>query len=995
MLLYSGCKRQSSLALVITASLYLGLEVSTSAAEIKQSTELLSQFPYGIASPINDRNIQKNRVPSPSSVDPNQSQQDIERQRKIEYEAALQGLSQVLISYQKQGDRVREASTLENIGAIHEQLNQSVQAMQVYQQALLIRRELGDRKGEASILANIGAVQGQMGNYAQALQTYQQVLQIRRAMSDRSGEGSVLNSIGGIYYQQGNLQSALQIYQQSLKIRREIQDRPGEGRTLSNLGAAYDALGQYPQALGYYQQALAIFQMLNNQRGVGATLNNIGLVHASLGQYDRALTVYQQVLTIRREVGDRVGEGTTLHNIGFAYNQLKQNNKAVEIYQQALKLRREISDRPGEAATLNNLGYVYTQIGKSQQALEPLQQALAFFQEQGNRSGAGNTLDSLGTAYKELGQYSQALNAYQQALGILGEVGDRPGERTILSNIGALLEKQKKSEVAIVFYKEAVNVTESIRQNIRTLTIAEQKSYTETIASTYRSLANLLLAQGRILEAQQVLELLKIQEIQNFTQDTRAGEKSTSIATNLTETQILKTHGTLIAFGQKVEQCQETKCAQLNQLLDQRDTITEDFNQTVRQLEKDLRSRSTTDVASTNTDSLVRKANEIVAAQPGTLLIYPLVLPDKLWVLWVSKGGITKSIEVPDVKLAQISETVLKFRQLLQNRDSNIIEVKRTAKQLYDWLIPAALQAELKANNIQNLVFSLDHVTRYIPTAALFDGEKYLVERYSLSTILSADLTDSSDRLAAKAVSNPVLALGLSNSVPSFNNSVPSFNSLPNVPVELNAIVRQSATDTQGLYPGLKLLNGEFDYAALRNNLTGHRILHIATHGKFEPGSADASYLVLGNGEKLPITQIEKLRDLGKVHLVVLSACETALGGTGRDGTELAGMSYYFLKGGAKAVMASLWSVNDASTSVLMQQFYANLATGAERSPMTKAEALRRSQLYLIRGNQAVDGNSDRGQIVLTVLPGAKQAGDAGFAHPYYWAPFILIGNGL
>ena len=732
-------------------------------------------------------------------------------------------------------------------------------------------------------------------------------------------------------------------------------DRKAEADRLLEEAIQLSRRGQNQAALEKLQQALGIYRQIGDRQREGVTLNYMGLVYDNLGQYPRALEFQQQALVIHRAVGDKAGEGKTLNNIGSVYRNLGQYSKALEFYRQALGIHRAVGDKAGEGTTLANIGVVYN----------------------------------------NLGQYPKVLEFYRQALGIKRAVGDKAGEGKILNNIGHFLAAQKQPELAIVFYKASVNLWETIRQDLKKLTVSEQKTYTETIASTYRSLANLLLAQGRILEAQQVLELLKIQEIQNFTQDTRAGEKSTSIATNLTETQILKTHGTLIAFGQKVEQCQETKCAQLNQLLDQRDTITEDFNQTVRQLEKDLRSRSTTDIASTNTDSLVRKANEIVAAQPGTLLIYPLVLPDKLWVLWVSKGGITKSIEVPDVKLAQISETVLKFRQLLQNRDSNIIEVKRTAKQLYDWLIPAALQAELKANNIQNLVFSLDHVTRYIPTAALFDGEKYLVERYSLSTILSADLTDSSDRLAAKAVSNPVLALGLSNSVPSFNNSVPSFNSLPNVPVELNAIVRQSATDTQGLYPGLKLLNGEFDYAALRNNLTGHRILHIATHGKFEPGSADASYLVLGNGEKLPITQIEKLRDLGKVHLVVLSACETALGGTGRDGTELAGMSYYFLKGGAKAVMASLWSVNDASTSVLMQQFYANLATGAERSPMTKAEALRRSQLYLIRGNQAVDGNSDRGQIVLTVLPGAKQAGDAGFAHPYYWAPFILIGNGL
>lgn len=154
---------------------------------------------------------------------------------------------------------------------------------------------------------------------------------------------------------------------------------------------------------------------------------------------------------------------------------------------------------------------------------------------------------------------------------------------------------------------------------------------------------------------------------------------------------------------------------------------------------------------------------------------------------------------------------------------------------------------------------------------------------------------------------------------------------------------------------------------------------------------------MLGNGEKLPIPDIQNLRDLSKIHLAVLSACETALGEMGQDGTEIAGLSYYFLNGGAKAVMASLWQVNDESTRWLMEHFYHNLAKNTTESPITKAQALRQAQLSFIRGNQTTaTSTSSRASLEAQPRLGGQTSTSKapGFSHPYYWAPFILIGNG-
>ncbi|MGA9377530.1 MAG: CHAT domain-containing protein [Phormidium sp.] len=242
-------------------------------------------------------------------------------------------------------------------------------------------------------------------------------------------------------------------------------------------------------------------------------------------------------------------------------------------------------------------------------------------------------------------------------------------------------------------------------------------------------------------------------------------------------------------------------------------------------------------------------------------------------------------------------------------------------------------------------------------------------------------MTEKRDRLPRNTEKASILALGLSN-------AVADFNALPFVPAELDAIVRKQPEDPKGIYPGLQFLNQTFDFKALRDNLPRRNILHIATHGKFVPGSPDASYLLLGNGTKLTIPDIQKLQGLSDIHLVVLSACETALGGPNAEGIEISGLSYYFLNGGAKSVMASLWQVNDGSTSQLMQNFYSNLANNTNDTQITKALALRQAQLKFLQSNDSANNLAQRG---IT----AAQPVKSNLSHPYYWAPFVLIGNSL
>jgi CHAT domain-containing protein len=485
-----------------------------------------------------------------------------------------------------------------------------------------------------------------------------------------------------------------------------------------------------------------------------------------------------------------------------------------------------------------------------------------------------------------------------------------------------------------------------------------------------------------------VLELLKVQELQDFTRSAELAETQGTIPLIALERDILaEFDGTLLNLAKALYDCEQTQCSQLSALRDQLDAQTLAFNSEVATFRKALQEQLATDPGILSADSLSKTAREVVTAQDGfgTVLVYPLVLKDRVRILIAVRAGENgvafRAVET-SVNQEQLWQRVNEFRELLETPSSDLESVQAKATELYTWLI-APLEQELSAQAIDHLVFALDRSTRYIPMGALFDAttRQYLVEKYAVSTILGADLTDMGDRLSPDIQSNAVLGLGLSM-------PVEGFRALPNVVDEVNAIVQTTAPDDPGIYPGRTLFDADFTYEHLRDALAGNRILHIATHAKFELGAPQNSFL-LGSEGRITIDRIQLLNNYGldNINLVVLSACETARGGPDDNGIEVPGISYYFLGSGAKAVMASLWLVDDSRTSLLMQQFYRQLATGE----VTKAEALRRAQRSFIQNDAVVVAAWQRGGFVNA----DATAEPAGLNHPYYWAPFILIGNGL
>ncbi len=343
---------------------------------------------------------------------------------------------------------------------------------------------------------------------------------------------------------------------------------------------------------------------------------------------------------------------------------------------------------------------------------------------------------------------------------------------------------------------------------------------------------------------------------------------------------------------------------------------------------------------------LQAKSQLIDTVDATAAVVYPIILPDRLAVV-VSRPGLP--LVHYETRLPQTDiEAAIAQLQLYLNPHFFEADRLQVSQQLYDWLIRPA---EDFLVDTQTLVFVLDGTLRNLPMAVLHDGQHYLVERYSIALSPGLQLLEPQSLNVGGQLD--VLTGGLST-------SQQGFSALPGVDTEVNQI---AAT-----LPTTQLLNQTFTTERLKRALSNvpFSVVHLATHGQFSSRAED-TFLVTWDG-RINVQDLDALlqprrRDPQQpLELLVLSACQTATGDK-RAALGLAGMA---LRSGARSTLATLWQVKDESTATLMVQFYQQLA---ENPDMTKAQALRAAQLSLLKQPQ--------------------------YQHPFYWGPFVLVGNWL
>ena len=325
----------------------------------------------------------------------------------------------------------------------------------------------------------------------------------------------------------------------------------------------------------------------------------------------------------------------------------------------------------------------------------------------------------------------------------------------------------------------------------------------------------------------------------------------------------------------------------------------------------------------------------------------------------------------------ELLATAKEFRDRVSSmRDIRRNSYLEASQKLYQALI-APMEKELAANGIDTLVFSMDSGLRLLPIAALHDGEQFLIEKYAIAMVPSFGLTDTR---YVDPTNSQILAMGASQ----FTEQAP----LPTMPIELEYVVNNPRQ-------GEVYLNEDFtinNFKAQNRRRESFSIIHLGTHADFKSGDLKESYIQFYD-RKLAMSELGKISDeLGwnsteatPVELLVLSACETALG----DEEAELGFAGLAVQAGVKSALASLWYVSDLGTLALMSEFYDQLS-----NTLLKAEALRQTQLQMLKGEVRID----EGTLKLSNgdnlgLPSSFPQGNLSMAHPYFWSSFTLIGN--
>ncbi|MFZ4874066.1 CHAT domain-containing tetratricopeptide repeat protein [Janthinobacterium sp. Mn2066] len=542
-----------------------------------------------------------------------------------------------------------------------------------------------------------------------------------------------------------------------------------------------------------------------------------------------------------------------------------------------------------------------------------------------------------------------------------------------MANQQALLEARAAAQLgalepdatAIFLGKQAVNALQATRAGTASLPVPLRQGFIRQKRAAYGQLADRLLDQRRIQEAETVLAMVREDDFHDLVRsgpDPRTTRLVYTGAESAWQRQFDTRASALRAGAQALALAREHQAQGAAQAEAEWQRANAAMTALVDETTVALVTLPASPVAQPS--PAISRATPL---KPGVLHLTYLVTDKRLRIVAQTGGKPGSSIHDVAIDERTLAQRIASLRRSAQDPG---MDARADAQALYALLI-APVSTQLKG--ARSLSLSLDGVLRYLPFAMLHDGRHWLVERLPIAL----DARGAEGKTADPARAPSMALLGQTSA----SGELPA---LPFVQSELRAVanIEQAAHVPSQVY-----LDADFTAAALQQALPANRSVHIASHFVLRSGMGKDSYLLLGDGQKLSLAELaqERYRFAG-LDLLTLSACETAVpAGTDDTGRELEGLAWLARQRGARNVLASLWRVSDQSTATLMSDFYNALAHGK-----SKPQALRQAQLQQIRAGRTGSSKvaATRG---LTMLDAASTGNP--HSHPFFWAGFILLGS--
>ena len=824
------------------------------------------------------------------------------------------------------------------------------------------------------------------GRYGDAIATWQQAAQRYEAQQNFVNQASVLSNIGLAHLRLGNDADAVSAIAAAHNQLSTISDSPYSQRILAQVISAQTqvsmAQGNMTAALEQLDQAATLYQGLDDADGLLRTQLNQAQIFQVQGRYREASQELETIHGLLKGLDNSVVKAAGFRRLANTQRLNGQLEDALENLHVSRQVAETIDSRTELSSTLLSLGNLVAEAGDrlsedEESATFYYQQVAAIaptlslrLQAQINLLGVQLTQDRL-----EL----ELLTDIQNQLPQLGT--GRTANLIRLNLVNHLLKAQSiwSSEQLATFLAD-------------TLQQAEGDSQSQSYAWGYW---------GRLYETNQQWQ---------------AAAKATHKAWNLAlgsnaDTALYQwqwqlgrieaaqgnTEAAIAAYGQALETLEKLRSDLVSTDADLQFSFREEVEPIYRELVSLLLESDSTATDSKNllqardvienlqvaelvnffrADCVVTSQIQIDQVDTSAAVIYPIILADRLEVVLSLPGQPLKHFPTAITKRV-FEDTLDQLQQTISYRGSNnvpefvpeLADVPRSeratveivrgeqstdfitpAQQVYDWLI-RPIKTELEQSETKVLVFVLDGALRNVPMSVLYDQEasQYLIQQYAIALTPGLQLIDP----------KPIARGQVKALVGGLSEARGGFSELPYVDTEVEAIKAQ--------VPSEVLLNASFEVNSFEDKLTTlpFPVVHLATHGKFS-SDLDETFIQAWDG-KINANELSSMLQVGEIsrdqtiELLILSACETAAG----DNRAALGLAGIAVRSGARSTLATLWQVNDEGTSLLMSDFYEKLAD----TSLTKAEILQAVQINLLQ-------NPD-------------------YQHPYFWAPFVLIGNWL
>ncbi len=816
-----------------------------------------------------------------------------------------------------------------------------------------------------------------------------------------------INLMGFLYQVTGRLDLAEANYKKALELRSKVLG-PNHPDTVDSevyLAGLYLLRGRYAEA-----EKLALHASKYEQKKVsarhptpGEALFMLGTINSVMGNLEQSEKYYLESLDLKlKELGENHTEVShSMMALGNVYRNQGDYDQAIEYYSKALEYREQSFGRTHgfTGDTLIALGTTYLRKNQKDIANQYLFEGLEIYKQTMGEENHRVLIAELNLAYMYLSQ-NDFMTAGQLAENILAS----PHTQILpslswQSQLAYSISNYQlgNRNAAILFGKNAINELQRTRSEITSLDANLQQGFVRDRAYAYRILAAMLIETGRLAEAQLVLTMLKEEEHFSYVRRSNKFDdiKSTQVEYNPVENEWQQRYqqikDQLALKGQQMQQLRLKKKkgltaeeeADLELIREDLKIAKKAFKGFLDELALAMQNVSqgrAAEIGEKNLSSLKAMQGTLRELGDGVVLVNYLVTDETLYIILTTSN--VQIVRRNQIKSAELNLQIHQLRQALQNPVSDI---KPLAQNMYQLLIEP-IAKDLEQAGAVVVMSSLDGALRYVPMASLHDGEQYMAEKYSFAIYTAAAQT----KLTTKPQADwSIAGLGLAK-------QAEGFSPLPAVHDELNKLVNTGPEDDDGVLPGIIHLDEEFTKDVVVDVLdVGYPVLHIASHFVFKPGTESNSFLLLGDGSRLSLAEIsEEDYDFNGVDMLSLSACETAVGGLGADGKEIEGFGWLAQRQGAKSVLATLWPVADASTGEFMQ----NLYQSRQQQNLSKAQALRQTQLDFINNSIDIDTDSSGRGIKLAGAtesqPELKDINNT-YQHPYYWAPFILMGNWL